>query len=94
MQIITMVYDDIAYSPNNPFPGEVFNAPSTGPGIDVYKGCITKKSYVGESVTTANLIAVLTGNSTAVSGGSGYVLESSMSLHSCRRPVSVFLTLF
>ena len=64
--IITMFYDDIANDPANPFPGQLFNRPSTGPGYDVYKGCTP--DYSGEDVTAANFLAVLTGNSSAVGG--------------------------
>jgi glycosylphosphatidylinositol transamidase (GPIT) subunit GPI8 len=75
--IITMLYDDVANSTDNPFPFQLFNRPSGGdPGVDVYAGC--KKSYTGASVTAANVLAVLTGNASAVSGGgSGEVLNST-----------------
>ena len=74
--IITMLYDDVAQDPENPFPGQLFNWP-TDPGeagFDVYKGL--KKSYTGDSVTASNFMAVLTGNASAIIGGSGQVLQS------------------
>jgi len=64
--IITFAYDDIANDPDNPFPGQVFNKPSTGPGEDVYKGVVI--DYSGEDVTPENFLAVLKGNSSAVGG--------------------------
>ena len=74
--IITMFYDDIANDGSNPFPGQLFNKPTKNgvAGKDVYSGC--KKSYTGDSVTAANLLAVLTGNASGVTGGSGEVLQS------------------
>ena len=38
-QIIHMAADDIAHHPRNPFPGQLFNKPTNGPGWDVYAGC-------------------------------------------------------
>jgi len=73
--IITFAYDDIANDPDNPFPGQVFNKPSTGPGEDVYKGVVI--DYSGEDVTPENFLSVLEGNSTAVNGKK--VLESTSS---------------
>lgn len=66
--IIVMVYDDVAKSSNNPFPGQIFNAPTPAgtPGVDVWANL--KKDYVGKDVTAKTFQAVLTGNSTAVSG--------------------------
>jgi legumain len=64
--IITMIYDDIANDPENPFPGRMFNRP-TNPGVkgkDVYENC--EIDYRGDTVTAAHFLAVLTGNSTAV----------------------------
>ena len=40
----------------------------------MYTGC--KKSYTGDSVTAANFLAIITGNESGVSGGSGEVLKS------------------
>jgi len=42
-----LAYDDIANSPYNPFPGQIFNKPSPAgtPGQDVYAGC--KIDYSG-----------------------------------------------
>jgi legumain len=68
--IILMAYDDIASSPSNPFPGQLFNKPDpTGPGYDVYAGC--NIDYKGADVTPANFQAVLTGSA------SGKKLEST-----------------
>ena len=67
--IITLLYDDVAQDPRNPFPGHLFNVPSneTHPGTDVYNG--TRKDYVGKSVNAHNFLAVLTGNKSAVPPG-------------------------
>lgn len=80
-QIITLLYDDVANDPANPFPGKLFNKPTTegNPGVDVYTGC--KKSYTGNDVTAANVLAILTGNASAVTGGSGEVLKSGPDDH-------------
>lgn len=61
-QIITMMYDDIAHSSSNPFPGKLFNKPTAQgtAGVDVYAG--TKKDYTGAKVTVDNFINVLTGD--------------------------------
>ena len=59
-RIIVMQYDDIASNTSNPFPGQVFNAPSEGSGWDVYANC--KKDYVGENVTAQNFLWVITGD--------------------------------
>ena len=71
-----MLYDDVANDPENPFPNQLFNWPTDAgePGYDVYKGL--KKSYTGNSVTAANFMAILTGNASAITGGSGEVLQS------------------
>jgi legumain len=70
--IIVMAYDDIANSPSNPYPGQVFNKPTAAgvPGVDVYAGC--KIDYKGSAVTPDNFKAVLTGDSSAT----GKVLTS------------------
>lgn len=71
-RIIVMVYDDIAESIWNPYPGQIFNKPG---GEDVYPGCA--KDYVGEDITAEIFLAVLTGNETAVKGhGSERVMKS------------------
>ncbi|VDN40879.1 unnamed protein product [Gongylonema pulchrum] len=67
-----MAYDDIAYNPANPYPGQVFNRPF---GPNVYPGVII--DYKGDDVTPSNVIAILTGNSSAVKGGNGRVVEST-----------------
>ncbi|MCP9264627.1 Legumain [Dirofilaria immitis] len=59
--IITMMYDDIAYNKHNPYPGKVFNGPDN---IDVYAG--VEIDYSGKHVTPENFLAVLSGNKTAV----------------------------
>uniref|UniRef100_A0A7S2TJG5 legumain n=1 Tax=Lotharella oceanica TaxID=641309 RepID=A0A7S2TJG5_9EUKA len=70
--IITMSYDDVAGSSENPFPGKLFNKPTEEgtPGVDVYDGCVI--DYKGSEVTPKNFIAVLKGDSSA----SGKVLKS------------------
>ncbi|KAI5108353.1 legumain precursor [Silurus meridionalis] len=68
-QIVVMMYDDLAKSPNNPTPGVIINRPN---GSDVYKGVL--KDYIGEDVTPENFLAVLKGDASRVKGGSGKVL--------------------
>jgi len=67
--IITLLYDNVAQDPQNPFPGTLFNRPSnaTHPGIDVYQG--VHKDYVGKEVTAHNFLSVLTGQQDAVPVG-------------------------
>jgi len=75
--IITLFYDDIANSPQNPYPGQMFNKPTDAdtPGVDVYANC--QKDYTGNDVTAQNFLYVITGNASAVSGaGDGKVLKS------------------
>ncbi|XP_062112845.1 vacuolar-processing enzyme alpha-isozyme-like [Humulus lupulus] len=69
--IIVFMYDDIAFNPNNPKPGVIVNRPN---GPDVYHG--VPKDYTGDNATAENLYAVILGNKTAVSGGSGKVVNS------------------
>ncbi|KAF4394171.1 hypothetical protein F8388_005805 [Cannabis sativa] len=69
--IIVFMYDDIAFNPNNPKPGVIINRPN---GPDVYHG--VPKDYTGDNATPENLYAVILGNRTALSGGSGKVVNS------------------
>jgi len=74
-RIIMLYYDDIAAYSYNPFPGKIYNKPTTGPGVDVYAGC--KKDYTGKDVTAKNFLNIITGNAAAMKGiGSGKVLAS------------------
>lgn len=74
--IVTMFYDDVASDPSNPFPGQLFNKPSDGPGRDVYADCTP--DYSGTDVTAQNFLNVLTGNASAMHGiGSGKVINST-----------------
>lgn len=74
--IIVFMYDDIAYNEENPRPGVIINSPH---GSDVYKG--VPKDYVGNDVTANNFFAVLLGNKTALTGGSGKVVDSGPNDH-------------
>jgi len=74
--IITMMFDDIANNPLNPYPGKLFNKPG---GKDVYRGI--KIDYKGADVTPENFIAILEGNRSAIRGGNGRVLESDETDH-------------
>lgn len=74
--IIVFMYDDIAHNVDNPRPGVIINHPQGG---DVYAG--VPKDYVGEDVTVGNFFAVLLGNKTALTGGSGKVLDSGPNDH-------------
>nr|XP_011465105.1 PREDICTED: vacuolar-processing enzyme-like [Fragaria vesca subsp. vesca] len=69
--IIVFMYDDIANNPENPRPGVIINKPDGG---DVYHG--VPKDYAGENATAANLYAVILGDKSNLSGGSGKVLNS------------------
>lgn len=77
-RIITMLYDDVATSPSNPYHGKLFNYPykSLRSAVDVYKDC--QKDYTGSEVTPDKFLSVLTGD--AVSAG-GKVLESTAQDH-------------
>jgi legumain len=70
------MYNDIAKAVANPFKGQIFNAPSTGPGVDVYANAVL--DYTGLDVTPENFLNVIEGNATAMAGiGSGRVLKST-----------------
>lgn len=73
--IITLSYDDVASSARNPFPGKLYNKPTTGSevGKDVYAGC--KIDYKGSECSAKNFVNVLTGQ------GSGKVLKSTAEDH-------------
>ncbi|XP_067242721.1 legumain [Chanodichthys erythropterus] len=75
-QIVVMMYDDLAQSPDNPTPGVIINRPN---GSDVYKGVL--KDYIGDDVTPQNFLAVLKGDAAGVKGGSGKVLKSGPNDH-------------
>ncbi|CAL8090573.1 unnamed protein product [Orchesella dallaii] len=76
-QIITMMYDDIAYSKENPTPGVIINRPN---GTNVYEGVII--DYNGTDVTPENFIKVLLGDQEGLKGvGSGKVLQSGPNDH-------------
>ncbi|KAL1277368.1 hypothetical protein QQF64_024041 [Cirrhinus molitorella] len=60
-QIVVMMYDDIAYNKNNPYPGNIINKPN---GPNVYPG--VPKDYTGEDVTPENFLAALKGDRCAV----------------------------
>ncbi|KAK1313982.1 hypothetical protein QJS10_CPA06g00933 [Acorus calamus] len=74
--IIVFMYDDIAYNEENPRPGVIINHPQGG---DVYAG--VPKDYVGDDVTVNNFFAVLLGNKSALTGGSGKVVNSGPNDH-------------
>ncbi|KAF5741619.1 vacuolar-processing enzyme-like [Tripterygium wilfordii] len=69
--IIVFMYDDIAFDPENPRPGIIVNHPY---GEDVYAG--VPKDYTGKHATAENLFAVILGNKSALTGGSGKVVDS------------------
>nr|CAD7256972.1 unnamed protein product [Timema shepardi] len=75
--IIVMMYDDIAYSKENPTPGVIVNYPN---GTNVYQG--VPKDYTGMAVTPEVFLNVLKGNADAVKNiGTGRVLESGPNDH-------------
>ncbi|XP_046633726.1 legumain-like [Daphnia pulicaria] len=70
--IITLMYDDIANSTENPTKGIIINAPN---GEDVYQG--VKKDYVGKDVTPETFLKVISGDIRGLKGvGTGRVLQS------------------
>lgn len=70
------MYNDVALDPKNPYPGKLFNRPSSLGGKDVFKGC--KMSYTGADVNPEVFLNVIQGNSGAVRGiGSGEALNST-----------------
>ncbi|TYI76855.1 hypothetical protein E1A91_D06G105800v1 [Gossypium mustelinum] len=74
--IIVFMYDDIAFNVENPRPGVIINNPH---GDDVYKG--VPKDYTGEDVNVHNFFAALLGNKSAITGGSGKVVDSGPDDH-------------
>ncbi|GLJ23425.1 hypothetical protein SUGI_0443330 [Cryptomeria japonica] len=74
--IVVFMYDDIANSSDNPRPGTIINHPR---GKDVYAG--VPKDYVGENVNEKNFFAVLLGDRSSVTGGSGKVVDSGQNDH-------------
>jgi legumain len=74
--IIVFMYDDIANNEANPRPGVIINKPD---GSDVYAG--VPKDYTGENCTAENLYAAILGNKTALTGGSGKVLNTTSDDH-------------
>jgi len=72
--IIVFSYNDVASDPYNPVPNTLYNKPTTGPGVDVNKGCVI--DYESADVTPENYLKVLKGES--MKGiGSGKTLEST-----------------
>ncbi|THG04438.1 hypothetical protein TEA_003286 [Camellia sinensis var. sinensis] len=74
--IIVFMYDDIAFNVQNPRPGIIINRPQ---GEDVYEG--VPKDYTGHNANVHNLYAVILANKTALTGGSGKVLDSGPEDH-------------
>ncbi|KAK9101140.1 hypothetical protein Scep_024570 [Stephania cephalantha] len=74
--IIVFMYDDIAFNEENPRKGIIINRPD---GDDVYAG--VPKDYTGKDVTVGNFFAALLGNKTALTGGSGKVVDSGPNDH-------------
>lgn len=74
--IIVFMYDDIANNPDNPRPGVIINHPKGG---DVYAG--VPKDYTGKDVNANNFLAVLLGDRSALTGGSGKVVSSGPDDH-------------
>ncbi|KAA8528873.1 hypothetical protein F0562_036228 [Nyssa sinensis] len=74
--IIVFMYDDIAFSIYNPRPGVIINRPQ---GDDVYDG--VPKDYTGNDTNVSNFFTVMLANKTAITGGSGKVLDSAPEDH-------------
>lgn len=62
--IVVMMADDVAYSFENPHPGELYNRPK---GPNVYAGL--KPDYTGFKVTAKNFLAVLAGDKKSLEPG-------------------------
>ncbi|CAI0428969.1 unnamed protein product [Linum tenue] len=69
--IVVFMSDDVAFSVGNPRPGILINKPT---GSDVYSG--VPKDYTGSNCTADNFYAVILGNRSALTGGSGKVVDS------------------
>lgn len=76
--IITMMYDDVAPSQMNPFPGKLFNYPwkTLEEAVDVYDGC--KIDYREKDVSPDKFLAVLMGDAQKAGGK---VLQSKADDH-------------
>ena len=74
--IVVFMYDDIAYNEENPRQGVIINSPH---GSDVYKG--VPKDYTGQDVTVNNFFAAILGDKSALTGGSGKVVDSGPNDH-------------
>jgi legumain len=74
--IVVFMYDDIAFNVENPRQGIIINSPH---GDDVYDG--VPKDYTGDDVTVNNFFAAILGNKTALTGGSGKVVDSGPDDH-------------
>ncbi|XP_014666763.1 PREDICTED: legumain-like [Priapulus caudatus] len=71
-RIVVMMYDDIAYSEENPTQGIIVNHIN---GSDVYRG--VPKDYTQEDVTPENFLKILQGDEDGMKGiGSGKVIKS------------------
>ncbi|XP_028087523.1 vacuolar-processing enzyme-like isoform X3 [Camellia sinensis] len=73
--IIVFMYDDIAQKEENPRPGIIINSPY---GDDVYKE--VPRDYTAENVIV-NFFSVIHGNKTALTGGSGKIVDSGPNDH-------------
>jgi legumain len=74
--IVVFMYDDIAFNEENPRQGIIINSPH---GDDVYDG--VPKDYTGDDVTVNNFFAAILGNKSALTGGSGKVVDSGPDDH-------------
>ena len=66
--IVVMMFNDVAYAPENPFKGKMYYHPDSVSGgpIEVYEGC--NIDYSGAEVTAANFLRVLQGKSVKTGG--------------------------
>jgi legumain len=65
-RIVVMAENDVPKSSSNPFPGEMYNWPTTSADDNVWDGITV--DYQNGQVTAKNFLAVLAGNSTATNG--------------------------
>ena len=79
--ILTFIFDDIAFDNENPYPGRLFNKPTNNMtrGVDVYVGCggsLDSNVYRGKDVLPSVWVAAITGNVSGVPAGKA-VLRST-----------------
>ena len=80
--ILTFLFDDVAFDNENPYPGRLFNRPTKNNtrGVDVYVGCggsIDANVFRGKDVIPDVFIAAITGNVSGVPKGKAVLTSTS-----------------